>query len=203
MTRTPPLSALRRRRARWRRRRRAPPSPATPALAPAPAATTAGLPGDSIYQLPVALTGQDGRTGRLDERRGQPVLVSMFYTSCQFVCPMLIETAARHRSEAERRGARAPVRADGQLRSGARQRGGPQAHRRRAPLDGARWTLARTDAATVRKLAAVLGIQYRALANGEFNHTTALILVDADGRIVGADQPPGQRRPGVRQARQA
>jgi protein SCO1/2 len=29
----------------------------------------------------------------------------------------------------------------------------------------------------------VLGIQYRALADGEFNHTTAVILVDADGRI--------------------
>ena len=50
-------------------------------------------------------------------------------------------------------------------------------------VDGARWTLARTDAATVRKLAAVLGIQYRALSDGEFNHTTAVILVDGEGRI--------------------
>ena len=37
----------------------------------------------------------------------------------------------------------------------------------------------------VRKLAAVLDIQYRALDNGDFNHSTALILVDAQGRIVG------------------
>ena len=32
---------------------------------------------------------------------------------------------------------------------------------------------------------AVLGIQYRALSNGDFNHTTALILIDADGRNAG------------------
>jgi protein SCO1/2 len=36
----------------------------------------------------------------------------------------------------------------------------------------------------VRQLAAVLGIQYRALPNGDFNHSTALILLDADGRLV-------------------
>ena len=52
----------------------------------------AALPGDSIYQLPVVLTGQDGRSTGLDSRRGAPVLIGMFYTSCKFVCPMLIET---------------------------------------------------------------------------------------------------------------
>jgi SCO1/SenC len=51
-------------------------------------------------------------------------------------------------------------------------------------LDPAHWTLARPDAASARKIAATLGIQYRQLANGEFNHTTVLILLDADGRIV-------------------
>jgi protein SCO1/2 len=48
-----------------------------------------------------------------------------------------------------------------------------------------RWSLARTDARNVRKLAALLDIQYRAIDNGDFNHSTALILVDAKGRIVG------------------
>jgi len=35
----------------------------------------------------------------------------------------------------------------------------------------------------VRKLAAVLGIQYRQLDDGEFNHSSALILLDGEGRI--------------------
>ena len=31
-------------------------------------------------------------------------------------------------------------------------------------------------------IAGVLGIRYRALADGEFNHTSALVLLDAHGR---------------------
>ena len=56
-------------------------------------------------------------------------------------------------------------------------------------------TLARTDAASVRKLAAVLRIQYRALANGDFNRTTALILVNVDGRVVGRTTQLGDADP--------
>lgn len=48
----------------------------------------------------------------------------------------------------------------------------------------ARWTLARADDGTVRKLAAVLGVQYRRLESGEFNHSTVIECIDAEGRIV-------------------
>ena len=58
-------------------------------------------------------------------------------------------------------------------------------------LDLAQWTLARTDAASVRKVAATLGIQYRLLSNGDYNHTTALVLLDANGRVVGRSQKLG------------
>jgi protein SCO1 len=53
----------------------------------------AGTPnGGSIYALSVPLTDQNGRDFRLAELRGQPVLISMFYTSCDAVCPMIFET---------------------------------------------------------------------------------------------------------------
>ena len=47
----------------------------------------------------------------------------------------------------------------------------------------ARWTLARTGESTARKLAALLSVQYRRLADGEFNHSSTIELLDADGRI--------------------
>ena len=47
----------------------------------------------------------------------------------------------------------------------------------------ARWTLARTDESNARKLAALLGVQYRRLAGGEFNHSSTIELLDAEGRI--------------------
>jgi protein SCO1 len=170
---------------------------ASPAAVPAQPATIAAavLPSNSIYQLAVPLTDQNGRTSQLDERRGHPMLVSMFYTSCKFVCPMLIEalreTEAKLSVEDRKELSILMVSIDpahdtvAVLKQTADER----------HLDGAHWTLARTDAAHLRKLAAVLGVQYRALANGDFNHTSSLILVDADGRIAGRTNRLGDADP--------
>jgi len=170
---------------------------ATPAAAPAASATPtlAPLPANSIYQLTVPLTDQSGRSFRLDEHRGQPMLISMFYTSCQFVCPMLIDalrdTEARL-TEAERARLHVLIVSFDPAHDSVAvlKRTADQRH-----LDGAHWSLARTDARNVRKLAAMLGIQYRALPDGEFNHTTALILIDANGRIAGRTAKLGDADP--------
>jgi protein SCO1/2 len=45
----------------------------------------------------------------------------------------------------------------------------------------------------VRQVAAVLGIRYRQLADGEFNHTSALVLVDARGRILARTETLGSK----------
>ena len=131
----------------------------------------------------MTLTDQQGRLRSLADGRGHPVLVSMFYTSCQVVCPMLVEalraTEARLSVAERARVTVLMVTIDPEhdsvavLERTARQR----------EIDTTRWSLARTDAKGVRTLAAVLGIQYRALASGEFNHSTALILLDSEGRI--------------------
>ncbi|HEX5124816.1 MAG TPA: SCO family protein, partial [Rhodanobacteraceae bacterium] len=62
-------------------------------------------------------------------------------------------------------------------------------------LDTSRWTLARTEAPNVRKLASVLGIQYRELADREFNHSSALVLLDGEGRIVARTNTVGEIDP--------
>jgi protein SCO1/2 len=51
-------------------------------------------------------------------------------------------------------------------------------------LDGARWSLASPRPQDVRGVAGVLGVRYRQLADGDFNHTSGLVLLDRDGRIV-------------------
>jgi protein SCO1 len=140
------------------------------------------LPGDSIYQVRAALVDQDGRAFDLDSHRGTPVLVSMFYTSCQMVCPMIFETVhatLKALPADDRKAVRVlmvsfdPARDSVEvLKKTAQQRG-----------CGGQWTLARGDEATSRKVAALLGIQYRRLADGEFNHSTVVTLLDRDGRI--------------------
>ncbi|QDZ28942.1 SCO family protein [Noviherbaspirillum sp. UKPF54] len=160
-----------------------------------PAASVAPLPGDSVYQLQVPLVNQNGQAFELASRRGKPSIVSMFYTSCQFVCPMLIETVQANEAKLtpdERAQISTllvsfdPVHDDvPALKAVVDKR----------KLDASRWSLTRTDAAAARKLAAALGIQYRQLANGDFNHSTVLILLDAQGRIVGRTNKLGAADP--------
>ena len=160
-----------------------------------PPAPPVAVPGNSVYQLGVKLTDQDGKTFNFAARRGKPAIVSMFYTGCQFVCPMLIETVRLNEEQltpAEREQVAnllvsfdvkrdtVPV-----LKETAAKRNVP------AP----QWTLARGDAGSVRKLAATLGIQYRQLPDGEFNHSTVLVLLDGEGRIVGKTNKMGVADP--------
>ena len=142
------------------------------------------LPGDSVYQLAVTLTDQNGHEQPMSARRGRPQLVTMFYSSCQMVCPMIIDGmrqthAALDEALRERIDLLAisfdPQRDDvATLATYAAKR----------QLASPPWTLARADAAQVRQLSALLGLQYRQLPDGEFNHSSELILLDADGRIV-------------------
>jgi protein SCO1/2 len=49
----------------------------------------------------------------------------------------------------------------------------------------------------VRQLSGVLGLQYRQLPDGEFNHSSELILLDADGRIAARTTVIGRIDPAV------
>ena len=60
-------------------------------------------------------------------------------------------------------------------------------------LDRTHWTLASPAPVEVREVAGVLGIRYRALADGEFNHTSALVLLDRDGRVLARTEQMGTK----------
>jgi len=153
------------------------------------------LPGDSVYQLNVQLTRQDGQGQTLAARRGRPQLVTMFYTTCTMVCPMIIDTVKLTRKAIDEPARDQldvlavsfdPARDDvATLRKYADTR----------KLDPRHWTLARAEPQTVLQLAALLGVQYRQLPDGDFNHSSTLILLDADGRIVARTDVIGRLDP--------
>lgn len=157
---------------------------ATGAFASNPQVSRTPLPQDSVYQLPLPLTDQHGRTWDWRTHRGHPQLVTMFYSACPNMCPLIVDSgkAVEHAlSPAER--------AQLQLLyiSLDPQRDTPptlSALARKRGLDPARWSLASPRAQDVRSVAGVLDVRYRKLANGEFNHTSVLLLLDREGRIV-------------------
>ncbi|HZP65003.1 MAG TPA: SCO family protein [Rudaea sp.] len=155
----------------------------------------ADLPGSSIYRLDVPLVDQDGRAFAFAERAGKPQLVSMFYTSCPYVCPLVIETLKKTQAALtpEQRAKLAVLLVSFDPDRDTPARLGSVFDQRH--LDRSTWTLARTDAKNVRKFAAVLDIQFRALATGDINHTSAIVLLAADGTILARTEKLGEADP--------
>lgn len=156
-----------------------------------PPTTKQSIPADSIYQLNDSFTDQNGKDFKLAARSGQVQLVAMFYSSCQYACPLIIDSAkgVEHALTPAQRGKLALL-----LISFDPKRDTPQvlaALALKRKLDLSHWTLALTQASSVRKAAALLGVRYRELANGEFNHSSQLILLDAQGRVLARTEKMG------------
>ena len=64
-------------------------------------------------------------------------------------------------------------------------------------IDLSRWTLVHTDDATVRKIAAVLNIQYRRLPDGNYNHASVISLLTPQGEIAARSTLLGKADPSL------
>jgi protein SCO1/2 len=164
------------------------------ALARPGRAAASALPGDSLYQLRAALVDQDGHPFELASLRGNPALVSMFYSSCEMVCPILFETVA-HTVHSLKPAMRDRLRIV--MVSFDPERDTVAVLKETAVKHGcdAHWSLVRGSDADVRRIAALLGVQYRRLPSGEFNHSSSIELLDAEGRIVKRSTMLGQDDP--------
>lgn len=142
------------------------------------------LKGESIYQLSDKWETQDGKKVALSSLAGLPVVIAMAYTACESACPMTISDLKRIEA-ALPPGARSKVRFAVFSFDAKRDLPGNLAKYAKArELDPARWTLFHGSKSAVRKLAAVLGIRYKEDASGNFDHSNAITLVDADGVIL-------------------
>lgn len=154
-------------------------------------ATLTSMPGNSVFQVTVPLTDQEGNAFHLGDRKGQPMLISMFYNGCKFVCPMLIDTmqlTERTLTSQERAGLNMTLVSFDPKHDEQKALKAIVTNRQ---LETPRWVLARAKDSDVRKIAAALGIQYRQLPDGEFNHTTIILLLDGEGRIIGRTKKMG------------
>lgn len=140
------------------------------------------VPEDSLYQLHVSLAGPGYESGtNFAVFRGQLVLVSMFYGSCPHVCPMLISTIKMMENQLsadQRANVRVLLLSLDPARDSIKKLVELAA---RHGVNSERWLLARASKKDVRKLAAVLGIKYKQLPNGDFNHTTVIKLLGPQG----------------------
>ena len=163
------------------------------AALPAAGADPKSLPGDSVYQLQARLLDQAGRPVQWRDLRGKPRIATMFYSNCPYMCPLIIETGKgidRALTPAER------SRLGVVMVSLDPKRDTPAALAALASkrkLDGSRWRLLQPRPQDLRAITGVLQVRYRALADGEFNHTSVLVLLDAEGRVLARSETMGPR----------
>lgn len=150
---------------------------------------------DSLYRLEVDLHGHQGVQGGLDMNSGTHTLVTMFYGSCPHVCPMIISTMqeAEKALTAEQRARLRVLMVSLDSKRDTPESLATVAGQRH--VDSSRWTLATASAVDVRKVAAVLGIRFRELPDGSFNHTSEMILLDPAGREVTRSDKLGKPAP--------
>jgi protein SCO1 len=138
----------------------------------------------SLYQLDATWTSDEGQPVKLATLRGQPVVLAMFFATCEYACPVLVHDMQRLR-ELLPAGLREQARFvlvtfDVERDTTAALK----AYRERAGLDANTWTLLRADADTVQDLAMLLGVKYKQDARGQFSHSNLITVLNAEGEIV-------------------
>ncbi len=145
-----------------------------------PRASTPTLVRGSLYVLDAKWTTHESHVIRLADLRGDVVVLTMVYTSCTMTCPVLTnEMLAVQRAlpPAIRGRVRFVLASFDPARDSVAVL---KAYATKMSLDE-RWLALRASAADVRQLAVLLGVRYRALPTGDFEHSNIITVLDADG----------------------
>jgi len=138
--------------------------------------------GESLYQMPLKFTDQSGQLVQLDVFRGYSVVVSMFYATCPYSCPILLDRLKRFEKSLGDKKEKVRfllITFDWQNDTPEKLQQVFQKH----GLDPARWKFVRGDEGQTREMAALLGINYRKTQDGGFNHSAIVTFLDKRGMI--------------------
>jgi protein SCO1/2 len=145
-------------------------------------ASAAPLSDRSLYQLEAKWTDDSGKAVELSSLRGRPVVIAMFFASCTYACPVLVDDIKRLRSALP---ADVQEKAQMVLVSFDTVRDTPvalNAFRERSALDD-NWTLLRGEPEAVQDLAMLLGVKFKKEASGQFAHSNLVTVLNAEGEI--------------------
>jgi protein SCO1/2 len=137
----------------------------------------------SVFNLDDAWTTSEGKSFHLRDLAGKPTVVAMFYTSCKDVCPLIVVNMKKIERAL-------PPDLLGKVQFAAfsfdTERDTTEKLKEYAVvrhIDSPSWLLARSDSGAVRRLSVALGIKYKKLRAGDFEHDTLITILDRNGVI--------------------
>jgi protein SCO1/2 len=148
----------------------------------------------SIYQIETEWTSDFGKKMKLDRLRGKPQVIAMFFTSCEFACPVLVHDVRRIEAALPEN-----------LRTNVGfvlvtfdvQRDTVEtlhAYREKLKLDSDRWLLLRGESEDIFELSALLGVKFKKDQRGQFAHSNIITILNPNGEIIhqqiGLNQDP-------------
>lgn len=139
--------------------------------------------GTSIYNLSSQWTDQNARDVALASLRGQPVVVVMAYTSCKDMCPLIvrnvqeIEGQLSSAQQAKIRFALFSFDSENDIPDRLREFASER------KLNLSHWILLHGDGKDVQNLAATLGVKYRRISSGDYDHSNVITILDREGVI--------------------
>lgn len=143
------------------------------------------LPKDSIYQASSSWSLQDKSRIHLSDLSGQPVLMTMAYTGCEYTCPLIIEKLRSIEAEIQKQGGTKYRIVIASFDPDADRPDRLSSFMKKRKIENPAWSMMVADnAPSTRELAILLGINYKAEEGGHFSHSNVISLLDSQGRIL-------------------
>jgi protein SCO1/2 len=158
---------------------------AAPACCSTNSAATAAQPftDQSIYQVASTWTSDYGKSIQLAQLRGRIQIVTLFFTSCNYACPILVNDLKKIEAGLAESGLTNAsfVLVTMDLERDTIER--LHDFRKTRSLDD-NWLLLRGESDDLLELAVLLGVKYKKETNGQFAHSNIITLLNEHGEIV-------------------
>jgi len=134
----------------------------------------------SLYQVESVWSDQLGAQRTLSTLEGQVQVVAMTYTSCEVSCPRIVASMRRIESDVDETVSFVLISIDPERDTSESM----AAYADKMGLSSQRWSLLNGPADDVQEMAALLGVRYRKMSDGEFAHSNIVTVLDQNGAII-------------------
>lgn len=137
----------------------------------------------SLYQLDDEWIDQNGDQFSIKELEGKPVVLTMFFASCTYACPILLNDMKKIEASLSKKDLNnyrfVLISIDPERDTPAALKNYAEIH----SLDLNRWKLLSGSEDEVMELAALTGFKYKKESNGDFSHSNMITILNEDGEI--------------------
>jgi len=139
----------------------------------------------SLYQLESEWTDQDGKSFSLKDLEGKKIVLTMFFASCTYACPILVNDMKKIETVLNKEDKFSSyelvlISIDPERDTSEKLKD----FANKQNLDLKRWKLLSGKSGDIMELAAVTGFKYKKDKNGDYSHSNLITFLNEEGEII-------------------